>query len=383
MKSNLYTFIFLLSGTILFSCKTATKLYNKGNYDEAVALAAKKLQKNPDDTELQGLISAAYQNAVSIHESDIRSHSNSNNEMRWEWMCNEYAALQNLYNVTKGNASVARIVKPVDYSSYLETYRDKAADTRMERGERLFAQNNRQSYKNAYREFQAANGLKPGDFSIKNKMDEAYQLAVINVVVLPADNYGYQYSSYNNNYNNTNINETVLNSLKYHSGNEFVHFYSEWDARSQRVNIDQVIDMRFSHFNIGRTRDDRNSRDVTKRIVVKETVYRPDSIVYEYTNVTAKITTTRRWMQSEGALQVNIRDNDGHWLWSDNFRGDHNWATEFASYTGDARALSESDKQLVNRSAGNAPYEDEIIRHIINEIDNNIADRIRDFYRRF
>jgi hypothetical protein len=65
------------------------------------------------------------------------------------------------------------------------------------------------------------------------------------------------------------------------------------------------------------------------------------------------------------------------------FRGDHNWATEFSTYTGDARALSESDKQLVNHSAGNAPYEDEIIRCIIDEIDNGVADRIRDFYRRF
>lgn len=383
MKTKLYTFIFLLAGTIFFSCKTATKLYNKGNYDEAVALAAKKLQKNPNDTELQGLISAAYQNAVSIHESDIRAHSNSGNEMRWEQMYNEYAALQNLYNLTKANISIAQLLKPVDYSSYLETYRDKAAETRVERGERLFAENNRQSFKNAYREFQVANGLKPGDFSIKNKMNAAYQLAVINVVVLPADNYGYQHSSYNNNYNKTNINETVLNSLKYHSGNEFVHFYSEWDARNQRVNIDQVIDMRFSHFTIGRTRDDRNIRDVAKRIVVKETVYRPDSIVYEYANVTAKITTTRRWMQSEGTLQVNIRDNNGRWLWSDDFRGDHNWATEFSTYTGDARALSESDKQLMNRSPGNPPYEDEIVRYIINEIDNNIAERIRDFYRRF
>ena len=383
MKTKLYTFIFLLSATILFSCKTATKLYNKGNYDEAVALAAKKLQKNPNDAELQGLISAAYQNAVSIHESDIRAHSNSSNEMRWEWMYNEYAALQNLYNLTKSNASIAQIVRPVDYSSYLETYRDKATATRVERGDRFFTEGSRQAYKNAYREYQVANGLKQGDFSINNKMKDAYNLAVINVVVLSADNFGYQHSSYNNNYNLTNINETVLNSLKYHSGNEFVHFYSDWDARSQRVNIDQVIDMRFSNFNIGRTRDDRNTRDVTKKIVIKETVYRPDSIVYEYANVTAKITTTRRWMQSDGTLQVNIRDNDGRWLWSDNFRGDHNWSTEFSTYTGDARALSESDKQLVNRSAGNAPYEDEIIRHIVSEIDNNIADRIRDFYRRF
>ncbi len=383
MKPKLYILFFLLPGVILFSCKTANKLYNKGNYDEAVALASKKLQKNPDDTELQSLINAAYQNAVSIHESTIRTHANSNNEMKWEWMYNEYAALQNLYSITKGNISVARVVKPVDYSSYLETYREKAAAIRIERGDRLVLQNNRQAYKNAFQEFQIARRLKPNDFSIKTKMDEAYQLAVINVIVLPADDFRFQYSTYNNNQNSNTINETVLNNLRYNSGNEFVRFYSEWDARNQNINIDQVIDMRFSQFNIGRIRDDRNTRDVSKKIIVKEIVYRPDSIVYEYAYVTAKITSTKRTMYSEGMLQVNIRENDGRYLWSDNFRGDHNWTTEFSSYTGDARALSESDKQLVNRNAANPPYEEEIVRHIVNEIDNNIAGRIRDFYRRF
>ena len=382
MKLKLYILISLLSGIILFSCKTASKLYDKGNYDEAVAFASKKLQKNPDDAELQNLINAAYRNAVSIHESAIRTHSNSNNEMKWEWMYNEYAALQNLYSITKGNVSVARVVKPVDYSSYLETYREKAVEIRVERGDRFVLQKNRQAYKNAFQEFQLAGRLKPNDFSIKNKMNEAYQLAVINVIILSADDFRFQYSLYNNHNNNT-INETVLNNLRYNSGNEFVRFYSEWDARNQNINIDQVIDMRFSQFNIGRIRDDRNTRDVSKRIVVKEIVYRPDSIVYEYAYVTAKITSTKRRMYSEGLLQVNIRENDGHYLWSDNFRGDHNWTTEFSSYTGDARALSESDKQLVNHPAENPPLEEEIVRHIVNEIDNNIAGRIRDFYRRF
>lgn len=383
MKPKLYILISLLSGIILFSCKTATKLYNKGNYDEAVAFASKKLQKNPDDAELQSLINAAYRNAVSIHESTIRTHVNSNNEMKWEWMYNEYAALQNLYSITKGNISVARVIKPIDYSSYLETYRDKAVEIRVERGDRLVLQNNRQSYKNAFQEFQLAGRLKPNDFSIKNKMNDAYQLAVINVIVLHADDFRFQYSTYNNNHNNNSINETVLNNLKYNSGNEFVRFYSEWDARNQHLNIDQVIDMRFSQFNIGRIRDDRNTRDVSKKIIVKEIVYRPDSIVYEYAYVNAKITSTKRTMYSEGLLQVNIRENDGRYLWSDNFRGDHNWTTEFSSYTGDARALNESDKQLVNHQAENPPYEEEIVRHIVNEIDNNIAGRIRDFYRRF
>ena len=45
MKSKLYILLFASISILAFSCKTASKLYEKGNYDEAVELAAKKLQK--------------------------------------------------------------------------------------------------------------------------------------------------------------------------------------------------------------------------------------------------------------------------------------------------------------------------------------------------
>ena len=88
-------------------------------------------------------------------------------------------------------------------------------------------------------------------------------------------------------------------------------------------------------------------------------------------------------MHSDGNLNVNIRDNNNRWVWSDNFNGDHNWTTEFATYTGDERALSESDKQLINQRPQTAPLEDEIIRYILQGITNNLHYRIRDYYNRY
>ena len=229
MKSKLYTLTILLTGTILFSCKSARKLYDKGNYDEAVTVASKKLQKKPDDAELQSIIKAAYQNAVSIHESNIRSHSNSTNELKWEWIYNEYAALQNLYNLTHDNFAIANLIHPVDYSSYLETYGNRAADTRLERGDDWFADNSRQSFKNAYYEYKAAERFKPGDISITRKISDAYEAAVVNVVVLSMNNDFNRYSSYNpgNNYSTRNLDDEILRNLKYNTGSEFVRFYSE------------------------------------------------------------------------------------------------------------------------------------------------------------
>ena len=98
MKPKLYTLLLAGISLIAFSCKTASKLYEKGNYDEAVELAAKKLQKDPNDPKLLDIIRNSYSFAVNDHESRIRSNSESNNELRWEWMYNEYASLQKMYD---------------------------------------------------------------------------------------------------------------------------------------------------------------------------------------------------------------------------------------------------------------------------------------------
>ena len=78
-----------------------------------------------------------------------------------------------------------------------------------------------------------------------------------------------------------------------------------------------------------------------------------------------------------------VRDANGGWLWTDNISSNYNWSTEFATYTGDARALSESDKQLVDRRQEQAPHEQEIIRCLLDEINNNTLYRIKNYFNRY
>lgn len=382
MKTKIYTLSFIAVIFFFISCKTASKLYEKGNYDEAVELAAKKLQKDPHDSKLRNIIQTSYRYAVEDHESRIRNNSQSSNELKWEWMYNEYCALQKMYEAIRKVPEVNKLVRPTDYSSYLITYGEKAGDIRYDRGLSFMQRSDKQSYQQAYREFQVAERLKPGDRNIIQKKIEAYEYAVTNVVILPMqERYGFRYSSYNNNYNS--LDEQLLRSLQYNSGNDFVRFYSDWDARSQNIRADEIVDMRLATLNIGRYYDHRSTRQVSKEVVIREIVYRPDSIVKEYGRVYADITTIRRTMNSDAILQVNVRNGNGGWLWSDNFTANHSWSTEFASYTGDARALSESDKQLINRRQEQAPREEEIIRCLMDEINNNALYRIRNYFNRY
>ena len=382
MKLKLYMLFFAGISVIAFSCKTASKLYEKGNYDEAVEMAAKKLQKDPNDDKLLDIIQRSYNYAVNDHESHIRTHATSSNELKWEWMYNEYASLQRMYNAIYKVPSLVQHINPVDYSSYLVTYSEKAGDVRYERGLAFMQQYDKQSYRNAYKEFQAVLGFKPGNRDAMQKMNEAYEYAVTNVVILPMQQQGgFVYSSYTIGGNN--LDDQLIRSLQYSTGNEFVKFYSAWDARSQHIRADQVVDMRLTTLNIGRYHDYRTTRKVSKEIVVKETVYRPDSIVKQYGWVYADITSTQRTMNSDALLQVNVRDNDGHWQWSDNFNASHNWSTEFATYTGDTRALSASDKQLVDRRQDFPPTENEIMKCMLDQINNDALYRIKNYFNRY
>lgn len=375
MQIKLYSFFFLLAITFV-SCKNTEKLYRQGRYDEAVEQAAKKLSKKPGDAATLDILQNAYRYAVSDHEKKIENYTNSNSDLRWENIYREYISLQNLYEAIRRSPSVYEVVQPTDYSSFVTTYKEEAGNVRYERGLELMDQNTKKGYRDAYTEFQKALSLKPGDLSIKQKLDEAFANAVTNVVILPPSRFGFQYSSYFYDFNSFNYD--MLRYLNNNNRSQFLRFYSPNEAVNMRA--DNVAEMRFSDINIGRYRDQRSTREVSKQIVGKERVIKADSVVKEYITVKAKITTIRRELQADGLLQATTRDIDNRYLWSDTYRSDYRWVYSFAIYTGDERALSDEDKKIINQREQFPPSNDEIIRVIMNDILNKAQCGISDYY---
>jgi hypothetical protein len=288
-----------------------------------------------------------------------------------------------LYELVRPYPSIAKIVNATDYSSYLNTYREKSSEAHFERGMALMAEDNKAAYRDAYNEFRLALKYDPNNSDIKKKLQQAYDKAVINVLVLPLDNNrGYMYS---NSYQLRNFENDFVRNLSHNVNNRFVKFISDWNGRSQRTEPDEILEMRLGPIVMGQPYDERQTRQVSKQVVVKETVYKPDSVVKQYATVYAQITTTRRTMVSEGELYVAIKDRQGRWLWSDNFRGQHRWQIEFATYTGDERALSSSDRALLNRRDDyyNRPDQDDVLREILRDIENEAGHRLRNHYSRY
>lgn len=383
--TKIYTIIlpFLL---VTWGCKTATKAYDKGDYKNAITLGLKKLQKDPADGETKALLKNAYSYAVAQGEEKIRLLSNNSVANRYEHIYNEYKDLQTLHEQLKQFPSLSGYIKTTDYSTYLTTYQQKAADLHYQNGIILMSQRNKRSYQKAYQSFEAAQRIKRNDTAIENKMREAYEMAVVRVVVLPMqDAYGgygggYQYS---NSYIMRNFSDELIRDLQFGGSNEFVKFYSEWDARGKNVDADEILEMRFGRIEIGRPFDQTQTRNVSKEVVVKETVYRTDSVVKQYQRVSAQLIITRRTMSSIGDLYVTSRDMQGRILWNDIFRGEHRWQTEFATYRGDERALSSSDRSLLAQSNTVEPREEEVLEQVLRQIQSDMNYRMRSHFNRY
>jgi hypothetical protein len=323
----------------------------------------------------------SYRFAVEDHETRIRNNSNSTNDLRYEWNYNEYLSLQRLYDAIHRAPSVFDAVHPTDYSSDVMSYQEQAGNARFERGLALMNDNNKNSSKQAYYEFQRSLQFKPGDLSVKQKMDEAYANAVTNVIVLPVLQSGVQYSSYNSGF--ANIDNNVLRYLTSNSNNPFIRYYSTIEAKNLNIRPDHLVEMRFNNIDIDHYRDERSTREVSRQVVVKETVIKADSTLKEYATIKAKITTTRRSLQSNGLLQVTVRDENNRWQWGDSYRGDYNWTSEFSSYTGDTRALADEDKKLCDRGEEFPPQNSEIFRIIMDEIQSKAECGIKDYFSKF
>ncbi len=381
--TKIYSLLFVLV-VYLGACKTAGKAYNKGNYEKAIELAIKKLQKNPSDGETKALAQNAYRFAVTRHQNNIRALSNSNKELRYEQIFAEYRQLQNLYIKINNQPALASFINAQDYSAYLETFGIKAAEVHFSKGLGFMESGQREDFRKAYLSFKRALQYNSEDRTIRKKMNEAYDHAVVRVVVLPLSQFYNSGYSYSHSYELNNFENEVVRTLRYNINNEFIKFFSEWEARSNNIEPDEILELRLGRMELGRPYDNTQSRTVSKEVVVKETVYKPDSVVKEWARVSAEIVVTRRTLVSDGELYVTARNSKGQILWNDAFKGGYNWQIEFASFRGDERALSESDRQLINnRKTANEPREEEIKEGILEQIKSELTQRMRNIYQRY
>jgi len=379
---NRLSTIFILPVVLAFiSCSSPSKAYKDGDYHNAVELSIKKLRKNPNDAEAKDLLQRAYKDAVVIHEDKIRILSNSQNDSRFEKILTEYQYLQNLYETIRRYPPSANAVNPTDYSAFIESFKDQAANAYIAKGQRLMDERNKLSYQQAYNEFKNALRFKPEDLELRKKMDNAFDSATTKVVVV------FESSSPSYNYTNSrqlkNFQDVLMNNLFQRMNYDFIKFYADWEVKSKNIRPDQKVVLDFSRFTIGEPLVEKNTTESSKEVVVKETVYKQDSVVKEKAKVYAKVTSVKRTVNAEGDLSIAIRDLKDNLIWNDRFTGNYKWKSEFATYSGDERALSDADKALLKSKEEELPSNDSLIEQLLRQIQNDLTPRLQNYYRQY
>jgi hypothetical protein len=115
------------------------------------------------------------------------------------------------------------------------------------------------------------------------------------------------------------------------------------------------------------------SRNVSRQIEVS----RDTSGKVQYQTVTATLYVTRKYFTASGDMEMRITDvNTGRNITTQRYNDQFNWQEEYATYTGDSRALSGNEYALLNNNNYQIPRKEDILAQLSQRIYPQVKNRI-------
>ena len=373
------TLLFLTTLLVLVSCKTSKDYLSRADEDRTLYDIVKRLNKKSSDEDALNALPQVYKTVQQNHLRKIASLNNSKELNHWDKLVDEYNTLQNLYEAVNSSDIASRIVNATSYQAELYDVKNKAAEEYYNLGLTLLQSNYRDEVKTAYNYFKKADKWIPGYKDARGKMDEAYQNAIIDVVINPVQdnsfffNTGWGNTGYN--FSNEYFQQNLVRDLggKY-SSRYPARFYTEWEARRDNVTPQWVVDLTLRNLDIPRPYTSNYTRNLSKRIENgKDTSGKPVYQTVYATLQVSKMSFTARAQMDVAITNVTNRKNISNNTYSDDYR----WEEERATYTGDSRALDANDWALVNNSRYNQqPRKEEILNELYRKIYPQVKNRI-------
>ena len=368
MKQLFYTLITL---SVFASCGTTKKDYlSHSDEDKTLFDAVKTLNRSPTDSDAVKALPILYAAAQQRHLAKIASYKNESALSSRDKTIDEYAILQKMYDAINSNAASSRLVTAVNYQIDLINSKQDAAAAYYQQASAFIATPGRDNAKAAWTYFKKADSWVPGYKDAKSKMDEAYQNAIVNVVIYPIqDNSFYFSTGFNNSgYNsNENFQQNLVRDLGDNARRYPARFYSDWDARKHNIKADWVVDLTLRNLDIPNPFGSSYTRNASQQIEVEK-----DSSGHSiYQTVYATVNITRQSFTARGQMDVDITEaNTRKNISSRSYTEEYRWQEEYATYTGDSRALSGSDWQLVNNNnrVNNQPAKEEVLTELYRRI---------------
>ncbi len=360
----------LITALLFESCSSGKAALKHGDYYEAVLAATQRLRSKPDHKKSREVLKLSYQLAIDYLETDAKNQIAANANFKYKTAVENYEKINVLYEEIRTSPGALRVIpKPINKFNELTEVKAKAAEETYEAGIQALLKNTREDAKQAYYLFNDANNYSPGYREAIEMIEQAKNNATLKVVVQPSLQ----------NYNDWNFDPIIFGYRE----NMFVKFYSPRQAEEEGVDkVDQFIKVIANGYQEGRPVISKKSENFTDSVKTGEkTVKGVKTPIYG--KVFATLTTYTKRITGRGSLNLTILDAGNRTeIKNNDIVSDETWTGTWATYKGDARALSKGDRELCERKE---PYPERnyLENRVKRELDNKLSNELKYFYSKY
>ncbi|MDR1544565.1 MAG: hypothetical protein LBS50_09230 [Prevotellaceae bacterium] len=372
--SKFFTIIFAL---LLFTqCNSPLNLYKKGNYQDAVIAAVKKLRAKPDNAKAQEALTAAYPMA---QQNALRTVSNlkaSQNPQKHYSIVQQYEALNRLASEIYRCPKALTLVQPTEFVAELQNARETAAEEFYSLGKATFIGSDVRQARVARSYFISADYFVKGYKDVEQMIADAEFYSTLRVLVKkPLTNRAYQLSA-------DFFFDNLLTELRRVTKDKLVVFYSEEQAKTEKIYTPhQTVTLDFLDFTVGNAKETSNTIECKKDSVKVGEVEIGGKKYPAYNTVKATLTTYTLELSSGGILKVKVMDfGTNRMLREQNFSGSYVWRSQWAISRGDDRALTAAQKRLCSRRQEIPPAPQDLFIEFTKPIYSKTVSYLNNYY---
>jgi len=362
--------IFLLLFTLCFnSCNSGKSAYKHGDYYDAVLSSVNRLRQSPENKKSKEILGLSYQAAVDFLETDAKNQIDANANFKWRNAVQSYEKINTLYEQIRTSPGAMKVItNPVNKYKELTDAKSKAAEEVYEAGVQAMLKNTREDAKQAYFLFKESEGYSPGYREAIEMTNQAEFNATFRV----------SYEETNASRENFSLQPSIARVQR-----QFLKFYTASEATTTKDPIDQSLKLIYRGSSLPQNPStSSNSQDVEKDIKTGEKLVNgKKEPVYE--KAKAKVTTYSKSISAESIAFVQITDlKAGSQVVDQTITGVSTWQYQWATYSGDSRALNDSHKSLVQKKEA-YPATDQLVDKARQDLLNNISNQLKNYYSKF
>ena len=367
LRLPFYLLVLLIS---LNSCSSGKSAYKHGDYYDAVLQAVQRLRQKPDHKKSKEVLTLSYKSAVDFLETDAQNQISSNANFKWKSAVNNYEKINHLYEeIRKSPGALQVISNPINKYKELTEVKAKAAEESYEAGLQSMLKNTREDAKQAYFQFMDANAYSPGYREAIEMIEQSKFNATLKVVVEPTVQ----------NYEGWNFESIAFG----YTANQFVKFYTPQQAQDASLaKVDQFIKVSVEGYQEGKATVTKRTESFKDSVKTGEKVVNGIKVPINQ-KVAADMTTYSKSVRARGAARFIIMDAASNAeIKNQELVSNADWNYQWATFTGDARALSKSNRDLSAKREASYPV-GSLKSQVKRELDQQLTNEIKGFYKNY